>query len=291
MRNYKTAAWACALGSIPVWSVVVLGLDALPLSDAAKGMTFLPFASAWIFLCVFLFRKAGQEKREDAASRRGVEQPARDGEALCAHQEAAQEPPAPAAAPQKTGSAAFCSSCGNECGGDFCPACGAPVAGARPAAAPAPRPKELPYGFNVREMDKIYPSYGRGKRKYGAAYYIALKYPDIGKKQAKEIVDAYLAMFPEKAQPTFIEGFINHVNLMDRNKTKNRISANKAAGIACCPKCGSTSIQPDNGKFHLGRAIVGAALLQGGAVMGLTHGKKITMVCLYCGHKWMLKTK
>ena len=76
----------------------------------------------------------------------------------------------------------------------------------------------------------------------------------------------------------------------ERAAAEDRKKANKAQAVACCPKCGSTSIQPDNGKFHLGRAIVGETLLgSGGAVMGLTHGKKVPMICLNCGHRWKLK--
>lgn len=71
---------------------------------------------------------------------------------------------------------------------------------------------------------------------------------------------------------------------------KQRFAENKLNKIPMCPKCGSTSIQPDNGKFHLGRAIVGDTLLgSGGSVMGLTHGKKVPMICLNCGHRWKLK--
>ena len=115
--------------------------------------------------------------------------------------------------------------------------------------------------------------------------------------QAKEIVLAYLKMFPNKPQPTvgqFMSAGLKLEATMpavtSKTKVKARIDENKNNGVACCPKCGSTSIQPDNGKFHLGRAIVGDTLLgSGGAVMGLTHGKKVPMICLNCGHRWKLK--
>lgn len=69
---------------------------------------------------------------------------------------------------------------------------------------------------------------------------------------------------------------------------EDRKKGNQANGVACCPKCGSASIQQEKGKFHLGRAILGNALLPGGTVMGLTHGSNTPMVCLHCGHRWKL---
>lgn len=71
--------------------------------------------------------------------------------------------------------------------------------------------------------------------------------------------------------------------------TKQRKRDNKAAGIACCPKCGSTSIQATNKKLSVGRAIVGTAILPGvGTVLGGLSSKKTVCTCLNCGHKWKL---
>lgn len=71
--------------------------------------------------------------------------------------------------------------------------------------------------------------------------------------------------------------------------TQQRKKENKAAGIACCPKCGSTSIQASNKKLSVGRAIVGTAILPGvGTVLGGLSSKKTVCTCLNCGHKWKL---
>ena len=73
-------------------------------------------------------------------------------------------------------------------------------------------------------------------------------------------------------------------------KTKRqRKKDNKAAGIACCPKCGSTSIQATNKKLSIGRAIVGTVIMPGvGTVLGGLSSKKTICTCLNCGHKWKL---
>ena len=74
-------------------------------------------------------------------------------------------------------------------------------------------------------------------------------------------------------------------------KTREQIiNENKRNGIACCPKCGSTSISATNKKLSIGRAIIGTALLPGaGTVLGGVSSKKVICVCLSCGHKWKLK--
>ena len=168
---------------------------------------------------------------------------------------------------------------------------------------PPTAPRELPYGFSIKEMDKIYPAYGKNNRT-GFAAFISNRFR-LTLDQANEIVDAYAEMFPNKPEPSSKEmlaravrlGFTNppisQRTIMQekyRAAEKARIAENKLNKIPMCPKCKSTSIQPDNGKFHLGRAIVGDTLLgSGGAVMGLTHGKKVPMICLNCGHRWKLK--
>lgn len=67
----------------------------------------------------------------------------------------------------------------------------------------------------------------------------------------------------------------------------DRIAAARAQGLACCPKCGSTSLTANKKGFGVGKAVIGAAAI--GAI-GLTAGnigaKKITVTCLNCGHQF-----
>lgn len=71
---------------------------------------------------------------------------------------------------------------------------------------------------------------------------------------------------------------------------KDRIKENHAAGIACCPKCGSTSLSANKKGFGAGKALVGMAVTGGllGAVAGNIGAKKTVVTCLSCGHKWTI---
>jgi TM2 domain-containing membrane protein YozV len=58
-------------------------------------------------------------------------------------------------------------------------------------------------------------------------------------------------------------------------------------GIACCPKCGCTSIGMTNKKLSLGRVVTGGFLFGGvGAVVGGVTSKKLFNVCQGCGYRW-----
>ena len=66
-----------------------------------------------------------------------------------------------------------------------------------------------------------------------------------------------------------------------------RIKDNKAAGVACCPKCGSTSLSANKKGFGFGKAVAGAFLAGPVGVVGGTLGaNKLEVTCLNCGHKF-----
>ena len=71
---------------------------------------------------------------------------------------------------------------------------------------------------------------------------------------------------------------------------RERIKENRANGIACCPKCGSTSLSANKKGFGIGKAAVGMALTGGllGAVAGNIGAKKVWVTCLNCGHRWKI---
>ena len=74
------------------------------------------------------------------------------------------------------------------------------------------------------------------------------------------------------------------------NKTmskRERIKDNKKNGVACCPKCGSTSLSASKQGFGVGKAIVGASLTGPiGLVAGNINSKKVFVTCLNCGHRF-----
>lgn len=70
---------------------------------------------------------------------------------------------------------------------------------------------------------------------------------------------------------------------------RERIKENKQNGVACCPKCGSTSLSANKKGFGVGKAVVGAALTGGiGLVAGNIGAKKVWVTCLNCGHRWKM---
>lgn len=78
-------------------------------------------------------------------------------------------------------------------------------------------------------------------------------------------------------------------NLSKHEITKSRIKDNKANGVACCPKCGSTSISANKKGFGIGKAIMGWNLAGPiGLMAGNIHAKKVRVTCLNCGHQWMI---
>lgn len=69
---------------------------------------------------------------------------------------------------------------------------------------------------------------------------------------------------------------------------QQRIRENKKNAVACCPKCGSTSLSANKKGFGIGKAIAGMALTTNalGIVAGGIGSKKVIITCLNCGHQW-----
>lgn len=78
-----------------------------------------------------------------------------------------------------------------------------------------------------------------------------------------------------------------------REAVKARIKENKTNAVACCPKCGSTSLSANKKGFGVGKALLGASATMAiaplgplGAVAGNIGAKKVIITCLNCGHRW-----
>ena len=59
-------------------------------------------------------------------------------------------------------------------------------------------------------------------------------------------------------------------------------------GVACCPRCGSTSLSLNKKGFGGGKATAGMFLTGslGGAVAGTFGMNKMKLTCLNCGYRW-----
>ena len=69
---------------------------------------------------------------------------------------------------------------------------------------------------------------------------------------------------------------------------KQRIAENRAAGIACCPKCGSTSLTANKKGYGIGKGVIGAAVLSNpiGLIAGNINSGKVKITCLNCGYQF-----
>lgn len=75
--------------------------------------------------------------------------------------------------------------------------------------------------------------------------------------------------------------------LTKRGQAKQRIKENRAAGVACCPKCGSTSLSANKKGFSPAKAAAGTYLAGTVGFIGTTLGaNKLEVTCLNCGHKF-----
>lgn len=100
--------------------------------------------------------------------------------------------------------------------------------------------------------------------------------------EAKEIIDRIAQSNPVSVAPLSRKP-------SKRQATKTRIKENKANAIACCPKCGSTSINFQRKRLSVGRAVAGGVLFSApGAVLGGLSSKKGHCKCLNCGKTWKL---
>jgi len=72
------------------------------------------------------------------------------------------------------------------------------------------------------------------------------------------------------------------------SKHHSKLAKNQEDGVACCNKCGSTSLSANKKGFGIGKAVVGAALTGGiGLMAGNIGAKKVRVTCMVCGNEFM----
>ncbi len=178
----------------------------------------------------------------------------------------------------------FCSNCGAPLnGGKFCSECGTPVMDARQGNVTPIVPAEpISVVDDDALLESLFMETGANKITMCKRY---AREKGINLSEAKSVVDSFMNT------KTFSQKMVAGQSLMQsstkRGQAKQRIAENKANGIACCPKCGSTSLSANKKGFGIGKAVVGAALTGGiGLVAGNIGAKKVRITCLNCGHQF-----
>jgi len=98
----------------------------------------------------------------------------------------------------------------------------------------------------------------------------------------------YISTPSKPAKSPVVDAPVFTLPVSKKQQIKQRIAQNKRDGIACCPKCASTSLSANKKGFGIGKAVVGAAVTGGiGLVAGNIGAKKVRITCLNCGHQWM----
>lgn len=194
----------------------------------------------------------------------------------------------------------FCENCGTKLSASakFCPECGQKVALREPVSQPAEKPVEAQHAIKIclncgdKLLEKAIrcPSCGADAKNF-----------PIVDKNDREKIATLVASAPNASQkdtPRWKET-TNHpqpwpvkAQASEENRPlskRERIKENKKNAVACCPKCGSTSLSANKKGFGIGKAVVGAAIVGPlGLVAGNKGAKKVYVTCLNCGHRWKI---
>lgn len=187
----------------------------------------------------------------------------------------------------------FCRYCGKEVPDDakFCIHCGEALSS--PTQPISPTPANIPQIYD-RAGNLVDPSVLLGvyKTDLALAGYFQ-RCTDYSSSQAKAII-SNIRKNISPAQMNFASAIATQGNLEAQSKPKitskrERIKENKANAVACCPKCGSTSLSANKKGFGVGKAVIGAAIAGPiGLVGGNLGAKKLWVTCLNCGHRWKM---
>lgn len=112
-----------------------------------------------------------------------------------------------------------------------------------------------------------------------ATYKAVAEQLGVDKKEAKRIVNKKMTLFKTPTRPA---------KPKEKTVAQERIEENKSKGVACCPKCGSTSLSANKKGFGIGKAVIGASIAPIGLIAGNINAKKLWVTCLNCGHRWKM---
>lgn len=174
----------------------------------------------------------------------------------------------------------FCFKCGSEIPeeSEFCMKCGIRL--------PKNEISDFTYDTTIENNvalyapDELYRMFGN--KKIDAIKYVAHD-SGMSLKDAKDLVDTAYKNLTNISVTTKSAPSIKEKPLSKHQ----RIKENKKNAVACCPKCGSTSLSANKKGFGIGKAVVGSAIIGPiGLVAGNKGAKKVRITCLNCGHQW-----
>lgn len=94
-------------------------------------------------------------------------------------------------------------------------------------------------------------------------------------------------IYSSKAPTKTREEVIRDIPKTKQQIAKERIAANRKEGIACCPKCGSTSLSANKKGYGIGKGVVSAAAFGAiGLAAGNINANKVKITCLNCGYQF-----
>ena len=112
---------------------------------------------------------------------------------------------------------------------------------------------------------------------------------DIEKKKLIEELKQLQSPKQTYRQPPIQTRTPTHTTYVEKPMTKRQvIKENKKNRVACCPKCGSTTLTTTNKKLSIKRGVVGLAINPLAGAIGAVTSKQVYCVCMNCGHRWKL---
>lgn len=202
----------------------------------------------------------------------------------------------------------FCTNCGTEFEGNFCPNCGM-KAGEQPPAQPVAPKETHEYYDKEGDLIDLATIYGVYKDRTGMAAFFrkctdydsvtigkALDYIEDNvrpkeygmldtirmKRQIEAPIESILKS--EAAADPSVQ--LQQAQLAELKKA-NKLQKREMDAQAKCPRCGSTSLSGNKKGFGIGKAVLGVAVAGPlGLVAGNFHAKKVRVTCLKCGKQF-----
>ena len=152
----------------------------------------------------------------------------------------------------------------------------------RPSPAQAPQ-TTVP----IPDLDPYFKKYYPSRVRAAAALH---RDTGIELGQCRSLLDDYFkANLARVPMPKRVEvKKLRHIFDPKRAAVDKRIEELDKQGIACCPKCASTSITAGKRGFSVGKGLAGSLISPtAGLIAGAAGSNKIQCICLKCGHVWM----